>query len=558
VVSFYSKEKFLKITGWSTEFAGYMRGYIRHRTPDFEVMPSISFSNTVLENEITPNGEGHKLEVLFGRGDGFYPTGKQVTVRAMVHEGMEFVKWEVDDSLAIADENSPTTTVTIPGQDSVIRATFNYSEGNVFWTGVGGDRDITNPANWSNKLNPDLDDAWQASDLGVIVLVNNGDGSHVLTGTKFSWEDGDFLLKGDTQLNTSYPTFRSDGVLTLEDRSFLNVTYDFILGLDRSPSTMIIDNNSRVEVGRHLSLKGGSTLYQRGGKVMLTNIDARNIGSLRLIDKSVYSLSAGRIDIKVKRENIKIKDATDSTYGYINFTADSSGEIFFDNLTQENIKDFIGTGGIRVDNASVANQDSYFQTKFNYNSAAKVLRLKNRVSPTITGTTTQGEFLTTVTSSITDSKAPDNFSYQWFRGNSLIDNVSTATYRLNQADVGLAISVTVSYLDQQGKGQFLTSDASAAVASINDKPTGSVALSSYFPPKGRALSVDTSTIKDPDGLGSFSYQWISDGTSINGATNSTYTLTQADVGKRISLKVSWSDGHGTIESLTSRATYPVR
>ena len=115
-------------------------------------MPSISFSNTVLENEITPNGEGHKLEVLFGRGDGFYPNGKQVTVRAMIHEGMEFVKWEVDDSLAIADENSPTTTVTIPGQDSVIRATFNYSEGNVFWTGVGGDRDITNPANWSNKL----------------------------------------------------------------------------------------------------------------------------------------------------------------------------------------------------------------------------------------------------------------------------------------------------------------------------------------------------------------------------------------------------------------------
>ena len=249
----------------------------------------------------------------------------------------------------------------------------------------------------------------------------------------------------------------------------------------------------------------------------------------------------------------------DSTHGYINFTADSSGEIFFDNLTQENIKDFIGTGGIRVDNASVEpDLDTYFQTKFNYNSAAKVLRLKSRVSPTITGTTTQGEFLTTVTSSIIDAKASDNFSYQWFRGNSLIDNVSTATYRLNQADVGLAISVTVSYLDQQGKGQFLTSDASAAVASINDKPTGSVALSSYFPPKGRALSVDTSTIKDPDGLGSFSYQWLSDGTSIKDATTSTYTLTQDDVGKRISLRVTWSDGQGTIESLTSRATYPVR
>ena len=56
---------------------------------------------------------------------------------------------------------------------------------------------------------------------------------------------------------------------------------------------------------------------------------------------------------------------------------------------------------------------------------------------------------------------------------------------------------------------------------------------------------------------SFSYQWLSDNTSINGANNSTFALTQDYVGKRISLKVSWSDGQGTEESLTSRATYPV-
>ena len=524
-------------------------------------MPNISFSNTALENEITPNGEGHALKVMFGSGDGFYPAGKQVTVRAMEHEGIEFVKWETGDSLAISDENSPTTTVTIPGQDSVIRATFNYSKGNVFWTGLGGDLDITNPANWSNKLNPDLNDAWQASDLGVIVLENNGDGSHVLTGTRFSWDDGDLLLKGDTQLNFTYPSFISDGVLTLEDNSSLNATYDFILGSNSSTAAMFIDNNSRVEVGRHLALQGESTLYQSGGKVMLTDIDPRKIGSFKLYNNSVYSLSAGRIDIKVKRDKILIKNASDSTHGYINFTADSRGEVFFDNLSEENIKDFIGTGGIRIDghDASVeADLDSYFQSKFNYNSTAKVLRLKNRISPSVTGTTTQGEFLTAVTDNITDVIASGNFSYQWFRGDSLIDNVSTATYRLNQADVGLAISVTVAYLDQQGKGQFLTSDASAAVASINDNPTGSVTLSSYFPPKGRTLSVDTSTIKDPDGLGSFSYQWLSDNTSISGATSSTFALTQDYVGKRISLKVSWSDGQGTNESLTSRATYPVR
>lgn len=42
-VSFYSKDKFLKIKGKLTEHAGYMRGFVRHRTPDYEVMPSIIF-----------------------------------------------------------------------------------------------------------------------------------------------------------------------------------------------------------------------------------------------------------------------------------------------------------------------------------------------------------------------------------------------------------------------------------------------------------------------------------------------------------------------------------
>ena len=392
-------------------------------------------------------------------------------------------------------------------------------------------------------------------------MENNGDGSHEVTGTEFTWSDGDLILKGDTQLNTSYPRFYSGGDITLEDRSFLNASYSLILGLDSSTSKMIITDNARVKIPRSLALQGGSTLNQRGGRVMLTNIDPRNIGSLKLYNNSVYSLSAGRLDIKVKQNKIFIKDASDSTYGYINFTADSKGEVFFDNLTLENIKDYIGAGGIRVgdyDASAEADIDTYFQTKFNYNSAAKVLRLKNRVSPSVTGTTIQGELLTAVTDNITDVIASGNFSYQWSRGDSLIDNASTATNRLNQADVGLGISVTVSYTDQQGIGQFLTSDASVAVASINDNPSGSVALTSYFPSKGRTLSVDTSTIKDPDGLGSFSYQWIRDVTSISGATNSTYTLTQVDVGKRISLRVSWSDGQGTNESLTSRATYPVR
>ena len=59
---------------------------------------------------------------------------------------------------------------------------------------------------------------------------------------------------------------------------------------------------------------------------------------------------------------------------------------------------------------------------------------------------------------------------------------------------------------------------------------------------------------DADGLGAFSYQWkrTDDGTTtaISGATSSTYTLVQADVGATIAVTVGWTDLGGTAESLT--------
>ncbi|WP_297324591.1 hypothetical protein [Nitrosomonas sp.] len=42
--------------------------------------------------------------------------------------------------------------------------------------------------------------------------------------------------------------------------------------------------------------------------------------------------------------------------------------------------------------------------------------------------------------------------------------------------------------------------------------------------------------------------------AIGGAIGSTYTLGGADVGKKISVEVSYTDGHGTSESLTSAQT----
>ncbi len=88
--------------------------------------------------------------------------------------------------------------------------------------------------------------------------------------------------------------------------------------------------------------------------------------------------------------------------------------------------------------------------------------------------------------------------------------------------------------------------------SSNHLPTGSVLISGTST-ENQTLTV-SNTLADADGLGVISYQWLSDGTAISNATQNTYVLTQADVGKKISVKASYVDGLNTSESVLSQAT----
>ncbi len=76
---------------------------------------------------------------------------------------------------------------------------------------------------------------------------------------------------------------------------------------------------------------------------------------------------------------------------------------------------------------------------------------------------------------------------------------------------------------------------------------------------GETLTADTSGIADADGLtgASFSYQWLADNSDISGATGSTYAPANADVGKAVSVRVSFTDDAGHAETLTSAATAAV-
>ena len=75
---------------------------------------------------------------------------------------------------------------------------------------------------------------------------------------------------------------------------------------------------------------------------------------------------------------------------------------------------------------------------------------------------------------------------------------------------------------------------------------------------GQTLTAVTTDIQDADGLGDFAYQWKADETNIAEAMDSSYRLTNNEVGKRITVTVSFTDGIGTKEAVTSQPTDAVR
>ena len=86
--------------------------------------------------------------------------------------------------------------------------------------------------------------------------------------------------------------------------------------------------------------------------------------------------------------------------------------------------------------------------------------------PTITGTARVGETLTADTSGISDADGLDNvaFSYQWLADDADISGATSATYTLADGDQGKAVRVRVSFTDDAGHDESLTSAATAAVA----------------------------------------------------------------------------------------------
>ncbi len=113
-----------------------------------------------------------------------------------------------------------------------------------------------------------------------------------------------------------------------------------------------------------------------------------------------------------------------------------------------------------------------------------------------------------------------------------------------------SLDIKVTATDESGTS---TSDVfTLTVTNTNDAPTGSVLI------EGTAINGNTltatNTLNDADGLGTITYQWYSGDNAISGATGNTFLVSNAQEGQAISVKASYTDTHGTSESVSSGAT----
>ena len=210
--------------------------------------------------------------------------------------------------------------------------------------------------------------------------------------------------------------------------------------------------------------------------------------------------------------------------------------------------------GIKV---RVSFTDDAGNTESLTNESALIVMAANNPAtgaPTISGTAQVGETLTASTTGIADSDglAFATFTYQWLADDTDITDATGATYTPAAADAGKAIKVRVSFTDDAGNTESLTSGASAAVTAAKNPASGTARV-------GETLTASATGIADSDGLTNvtFTYQWLADDTDITDATGSTYTLVAADAGKAIKVQVSFTDGLGNTETLTSAATAAV-
>ena len=187
----------------------------------------------------------------------------------------------------------------------------------------------------------------------------------------------------------------------------------------------------------------------------------------------------------------------------------------------------------------------------------------NTSLPAISGTTTDGQILSASTGGWTGTP-PLTYLYQWQRCNTSggscanVSGATSTTYSLSPSDVGATLRVIVTASNAANTPVSATSPASGVIAAAAPVNTTAPSVTGSAV-DGQTLSASTGSWSGTAPL-SYAYQWLrcdaSGGTcsTISGATASTYTLTDSDLGSTIEVQVTATNAAGGTAAVSAPTT----
>jgi hypothetical protein len=143
-----------------------------------------------------------------------------------------------------------------------------------------------------------------------------------------------------------------------------------------------------------------------------------------------------------------------------------------------------------------------------------------------------------------------SFQYQWRRNSVPIPGETNPSLTLTQADAGNRISVTLTGTKPGVENVVQYSEDSETIS-------GGLLQNTSVPRVTGTTRVGSSLAVDPgswDAGVSFEYQWSRSGIPISGATQSTFTLSEADAGQNMSVSIIGSKPYFIPVSLQSQST----
>jgi hypothetical protein len=194
----------------------------------------------------------------------------------------------------------------------------------------------------------------------------------------------------------------------------------------------------------------------------------------------------------------------------------------------------------------------------------------NSSAPGVSGTAAVGQTLTATPGSWSGA-TPITFSYHWKRCDAngancvFVSGATLSTYHLGSSDVGFRLRAHVTATNSAGQASADSAATAAVVASLAPKNTAEPTISGTAV-VGQRLTGTTGTWTGTPTI-TYAYQWArcpgdggaTDGsncTTVSGATGTRYTLTAADVGARMRIRVKATNGAGST-TVASNATATV-